>query len=176
MTTDTTDRVLETFAEQIRAYEKEHARILALSSGERALKKAAVSSLQKLFSECGVSTSAKVRVDSTVYYYGTHSSDKIITEEWLKLYEDKLITREQFLAALSVSKTEANKSAGQDVILRITKTVVGTEFDIRSEKSSNTEEGTELILPAKKPNVAPRKLGVKTKVVGGQRVVTNIRK
>lgn len=77
-------------------------------------------------------TKLKVRMDTDAldrvrgdYFEGllvSASSTEIDAEQWVALWQARKITREQFVAAISVGKTEAKKALGDDHVARISVT------------------------------------------------------
>lgn len=72
-----------------------------------------------------------LRVEDKEFSFAKTEAEVIPPEIWLQWYENKKITREQFLQALSIGKAEANRIIGQDQVKAIAKIVHGKNADLR---------------------------------------------
>lgn len=63
--------------------------------------------------------------------YNQTESDIIETADFFALYESGQITRDQFLKCVSVQKGAVDTHIGSDVTLRLAKSRIGKEFDVR---------------------------------------------
>jgi hypothetical protein len=111
----------------------------------------------------------KFRVGKKLFFYGYSYSDRIDTKKWLELYESKQINREQFLAALSVTKGEAKYSVGDDVVNRISVSTKSKKSDLKTETFKKPYTTiSDIIIPDKKANIKGKTSATRESIVMGR--------
>ena len=100
-----------------------------------------------------------LRVEDSLYTYGTSESSVIPPDAWLRMWEKGYITKEQFLEAISVAKGVANNLIGQDQVKHIEQVKKSSTADLRTEKvpyNSDKETKTQVVVP--KLNIRNRRV------------------
>lgn len=92
-------------------------------------------------------------VGDSCFRFATSESEVIPAADVLALYEKNEITREQFLACISVSKTEANKHIGADRVTRLAVVTKGKKADMRVSELDAPAPVPKIVLPSAPPPV-----------------------
>lgn len=106
-----------------------------------------------------------MRVEGIEYIVSASMSEKISAEKWYEKFKKKEMTKDQFLAAISVNKAEAGRIVGEDVVMSISEKIIGTSADLRRNVVDETLKGIKIIKPevkTKKTKVS--KLKTKRKI------------
>jgi hypothetical protein len=82
----------------------------------------------------------EVWYDDTAYRFDYASSEKLPTEEILKLFEQKKITRDQFLGSISVNKADAVRLIGSFQVEKLLVKEKGNKADVRTRDLTPTEK------------------------------------
>jgi len=100
-----------------------------------------------------------LRVEDSLYTYGSSESTVIPADAWFNLYEDGTINKLQFLDAVSVAKGKANQIIGQDQVKHIEQITKNSAADLRTEKVPyNSDKDTRTAVVAPKLNMRNRRV------------------
>lgn len=132
------DKLLTKFHKEVKQLEKLHRAALDAGKVDSKQKKVVTTAFIELLKGGGFGYGTKIRVNDVLYTYGPTVTESVSPEAWLDLYEKKVISRTMFLKAISVSKTAADKAAGQDIVLRVSEKQTGKTSDLRTEKFAGT--------------------------------------
>jgi hypothetical protein len=117
------------------------------------------------WTENGIPVGSFIRSDGLEVRFEATESERIDAERVLQLYEDKKISRDQFLRMVSIGKAEAKNVLGGDLVLEYTVKEVGQKADIRVSQTPIEQIDEEFIEIQRKERIRRRKpVGAKTRV------------
>ena len=110
-----------------------------------------------------------VEAAGTRFDYSVTEKEVIEPEDFLAMYENGDITKEQFLRCISVQKGSVDTHVGSDVTLKLANKVHGDSYDVRTSDMDIEDVSKEAVVTPSAPMVPKRrkKVGGKPKAEAG---------
>ena len=89
----------------------------------------------------------KLQLDGAEYTVGPTTSMIITADKWYALWQEGTIDTDQFLAALSVGKGEAERILGVDQVESFSVKRVGDGSDLRTKSLGSGHSGMDVVVP-----------------------------
>lgn len=86
-----------------------------------------------------------IRAGGMEFRYEANETTTLDADAIMKMYENKEITREQFLRMVSISKSEAKNVLGADVVADLEVTTVGDKIDVRIDTLPVEQQADEFV-------------------------------